>query len=62
MLVVAPVTMILGVGTAIYLEIYAKKGKVTSIIQTNISNLSGCAVNRLWDSWNDSFCKSTSTR
>lgn len=41
MLVVAPVTMILGVGTAIYLEMYAKKGKVTSIIQTNISNLAG---------------------
>ncbi|MEI3613088.1 phosphate ABC transporter permease PstA [Pseudogracilibacillus sp. SO30301A] len=41
MLVVAPVTMILGVGTAIYLEMYAKKGKIQSIIQTNISNLAG---------------------
>jgi phosphate transport system permease protein len=41
MLVVAPVTMILGIGTAIYLEEYAKKGKVQSIIQTNISNLAG---------------------
>ena len=41
MLVVAPVTMFLGVGTAIYLEEYAKKGKLQSIIQTNISNLAG---------------------
>ncbi|PLR89482.1 phosphate ABC transporter permease PstA [Bacillus sp. T33-2] len=41
MLVVAPVTMLLGVGTAIYLEEYAKKGWLQSFIQTNISNLAG---------------------
>lgn len=41
MLVVAPVTMILGVGTAIYLEEYASKGRVSSFIKTNISNLAG---------------------
>lgn len=41
MAVVAPVTMILGVGTAIYLESYAKKGRLRSIIETNISNLAG---------------------
>ncbi|KML37877.1 phosphate ABC transporter permease PstA [Cytobacillus firmus] len=41
MLVVAPVTMILGVGTAIYLEEYAAKGRVSSFIKTNISNLAG---------------------
>ena len=41
MVVVAPVTMFLGVGTAIYLELYAKKGRLQSIIQTNISNLAG---------------------
>lgn len=41
MLVVAPVTMIIGVGTAIYLEEYAKKGRLQSFIQTNISNLAG---------------------
>lgn len=41
MAVVAPATMILGVGTAIYLEEYAKKGKLQSFIQTNISNLAG---------------------
>ncbi|WP_342514113.1 phosphate ABC transporter permease PstA [Sporosarcina sp. FSL K6-1522] len=41
MLVVAPVTMFLGVGTAIYLELYAKKGRVQAIIQTNIANLAG---------------------
>ena len=39
MVVVAPLTLILGVGTAIYLEEYAKKGKFTSFIQMNISNL-----------------------
>lgn len=41
MLVVAPVTMILGVGTAIYLEEYASKGRISSFIKTNISNLAG---------------------
>ncbi|MBE4907981.1 phosphate ABC transporter permease PstA [Bacillus luteolus] len=41
MLVVAPITMLLGVGTAIYMEEYAKKGKLQSFIQTNISNLAG---------------------
>ncbi len=41
MLVVAPVTLFLGVGTAIYMEEYAKKGKLQSFIQTNISNLAG---------------------
>jgi len=41
MAVVAPVTMFLGVGTAIYLEEYAKKGPVRSFVQTNINNLAG---------------------
>jgi phosphate transport system permease protein len=41
MVVVAPVTLLLGVGTAIYMEEYAKKGKLQSFIQTNISNLAG---------------------
>ena len=41
MLVVAPVTMFLGVGTAVYLELYAKKGRLQALIQTNISNLAG---------------------
>jgi phosphate transport system permease protein len=41
MLVVAPVTMILGIGTAIYLEEYATKGRIASFIKTNISNLAG---------------------
>ncbi|KPH76464.1 MULTISPECIES: phosphate ABC transporter permease PstA [Bacillaceae] len=41
MLVVIPVTLIVGVGTAIYLELYAKKGKFKSFIETNISNLAG---------------------
>lgn len=41
MAVVIPITMILGVGTAIYLEIYVKKGRIRTFLQTNISNLAG---------------------
>lgn len=41
MVVVIPVTLIVGVSTAIYLELYAKKGKIHSIIETNIANLAG---------------------
>lgn len=41
MAVVAPITMFLGVGTAIYLEEYASKGRIHSFIQTNITNLAG---------------------
>lgn len=39
--VTAPVSIILGVGCAIYLEFYAKKGRLTSLIQMNIANLAG---------------------
>ncbi len=41
MAVVAPVSLILGVGTAIYLEEYAKKSRFTDFIIINISNLAG---------------------
>ncbi|WP_163581167.1 phosphate ABC transporter permease PstA [Gracilibacillus saliphilus] len=41
MLVVIPVTLIIGVGSAIYLELYSKKGIIRSFIETNISNLAG---------------------
>jgi phosphate transport system permease protein len=41
MAVVAPVSIILGVGSAIYLEEYAKKNKLTSFIRINIANLAG---------------------
>ncbi|MEH6941829.1 phosphate ABC transporter permease PstA [Bacillus sp. JJ722] len=41
MAVVAPISITLGVGTAIYLEEYAKKNKFTSFIKINISNLAG---------------------
>lgn len=41
MAVTAPIAFVLGVGTAIYLEEYAKKGKFTSFIQMNIANLAG---------------------
>jgi len=38
-LIVIPVTLILGVSTAVYLEEYAAKGIIKRIINTNISNL-----------------------
>ncbi|TYR82403.1 phosphate ABC transporter permease PstA [Priestia megaterium] len=41
MAVVAPVSLILGVGTALYLEEYAKKNKFNDFIKLNISNLAG---------------------
>ncbi|MEK4229968.1 phosphate ABC transporter permease PstA [Solibacillus sp. FSL H8-0538] len=41
MVVVAPVSIILGVSTAIYLEEYAKKNKINDFIRMNISNLAG---------------------
>lgn len=37
----APIAFILGVGTALYLEEYAKKNWLTRLIQMNISNLAG---------------------
>nr|WP_157294809.1 phosphate ABC transporter permease PstA [Bhargavaea sp. CC-171006] len=41
MAVVAPVSMFHGIGTAIYLEEYAKKNRVNDFIRMNISNLAG---------------------
>jgi phosphate transport system permease protein len=41
MVVVAPVTLIIGVGTAIFLEEYTKKGRFRSFIIANIANLAG---------------------
>ncbi len=41
MAVVAPVSIILGVSTAIYLEEYAKKNKMNEFIRMNIANLAG---------------------
>ncbi|WP_342598397.1 phosphate ABC transporter permease PstA [Psychrobacillus sp. FSL H8-0483] len=41
MCVVAPISLILGVGSAIYLEEYAKKNKLNDFIRMNISNLAG---------------------
>jgi phosphate transport system permease protein len=41
MLIMAPLSFILGVGAAIYLEEYAKKNRITRIIQTNIGTLAG---------------------
>ncbi len=37
----APIALVLGVSTALYLEEYAKKNWLTRLIQTNISNLAG---------------------
>lgn len=39
--VVSFTSLLVGVGTAVYLEEYAKKNKLTSFIQLNISNLAG---------------------
>ena len=41
MVVVIPIASILGIGTAIYLEEYAKKNWFTHFIETNIQNLAG---------------------
>ncbi|MBP1950903.1 phosphate ABC transporter permease PstA [Virgibacillus litoralis] len=41
MAVTAPVSLLLGIGTAIYLEEYASRNKFTRFIQMNISNLAG---------------------
>src|SRR5690625_1294572 len=41
MIVVTPVTMIIGVGTALYLVFYMPEGRIKSLIQMNISNLAG---------------------
>lgn len=41
MAVTIPTSLILAVGTALYLEEYAKKSKINTFIQTNISNLAG---------------------
>ncbi|MEF3307542.1 phosphate ABC transporter permease PstA [Paenibacillus sp. GYB004] len=41
MSITAPLTFIIGVATAIYLEEYAKDTRMSRIIQTNISNLAG---------------------
>src|SRR5690625_1328173 len=41
MIVVCTVTMIYGVGTAIFLKLYFKKGRLQAFIQTNILNLAG---------------------
>ncbi|WP_426983889.1 phosphate ABC transporter permease PstA [Brevibacillus borstelensis] len=39
--ITAPAAFILGIGTALYLEEYAKKGWFTNLIQVNINNLAG---------------------
>ncbi|GGK03401.1 phosphate transport system permease protein PstA [Lentibacillus kapialis] len=41
MTVTAPISLVLGVGTAIYLEEYAKENRFTRFIRMNISNLAG---------------------
>ncbi|GAA0482464.1 phosphate ABC transporter permease PstA [Salinibacillus aidingensis] len=41
MVIVALCSIIIGIATAIYLEEYAKKGRLTSFIQMNIQNLAG---------------------
>lgn len=39
--VVAPVTMFFGIGTAIFIELYTKENKLQAFIKMNIANLAG---------------------
>lgn len=39
--VVAPVTMFFGIGTAIFIELYMKENKIQAFIKMNITNLAG---------------------
>jgi len=39
--IAAPLSFVLGVATAVYLEEFAKPGRINWLIQTNISNLAG---------------------
>lgn len=41
MAITGPISIVLGIGSAIYLEMYAKQSRFTRFIQTNISNLAG---------------------
>lgn len=41
MAITAPLTFVIGVGSAIYLEEYAKDTRLSRLIQTNIANLAG---------------------
>jgi phosphate transport system permease protein len=41
LVIIAPLSIFLGVGTALYLEEYAKKNRFTRFIELNISNLAG---------------------
>lgn len=41
MLSIIPLSIILGIGTAIYLEEYAKNNKFTQFVKISISNLAG---------------------
>jgi len=41
LLIMAPLSFLLGVGAAIYLEEYAKKNRITRLTQLNISTLAG---------------------
>ncbi|WP_226036909.1 phosphate ABC transporter permease PstA [Aquibacillus saliphilus] len=41
MLLIAPISITIGVSTALYLEEYAAKNKFTRFIQTNVQNLAG---------------------
>lgn len=39
--VITPITMLFGIGTAIYIELYMKEGKLRSLLAMNIANLAG---------------------
>src|SRR5699024_12643719 len=39
--VITPITMLFGIGTAIYIELYMKEGKLRSLLAMYIANLAG---------------------
>ncbi|CAM3825115.1 phosphate ABC transporter permease PstA [Alkalicoccus chagannorensis] len=41
MMITGPLTMIIGVATAVFIEEYVKEGRVRTFFETNISNLAG---------------------
>ena len=58
MLVVAPVTMFLGVGTAVYFGIVCEKRTPASFDSNEYLKFGWCSIHRLWDFRYDRFCQS----
>ena len=57
MVTIIPITITLGVGTAIYLEEYAKENALTNFTKLSIYKLSWCTLGRCWFTRSYNFCK-----